>query len=452
MQDQQTYQYSMDHPTPPPQGHPTPQNGQKNRSGFWKYFLTALVTALFTFVLTASAGLILYFGLSGSGSLLPVTSTQLPLQDADNTETREALEKLSRIYTTISGNYYRELSDAEMIEAMANGLAGGLDSPYTMYFTAEQNQMLEESYSGEYSGIGAIVAMNPEGLIEIIELVEDGPAIEAGLQIGDVFVSVNEEDVTALPDVSTLAAMVRGPENTSVDLEMYRPISDERILVSPLRRKLESVSVRYHMLDDQIGYISISEFSKGVADHFIEAVDALQEQGATSLVFDLRNNSGGLADEVTDMLDYLLPEATIASFEGRMNGSPFRQTWESDSAMGVPADMKFVVLINPFSASASELFAGCLSDYDRAYLIGQQTFGKGSGTITFALPDGSAVNVTNFLYYLPNGESIEGTGLTPDLEVILPEEARIRSIMQLTLEEDTQLAAAVDWLNTAGNR
>jgi carboxyl-terminal processing protease len=260
--------------------------------------------------------------------------------------------------------------------------------------------------------------------------------------------SVNGEDVTALPDVSTLAAMVRGPADSSVEIEIFRPSESKRLTFNPVRRNIDNASVRSRMLNDNIGYISVSEFSKGVSEHFKEAVDQLQADGAQSIVFDLRNNSGGLADEVTDMLDYLLPELTLATLEGRMQGQKFSNSWESKAGMAVPEDMKFAVVVNEFSASASELFSGCLQDYDRAVLVGQQTFGKGSGTLTYPLSDGSAVTITNFLYYLPGGESIEGVGLVPDIEVQLPEEARVKSIAQLTEDEDTQLTAAIDYLES----
>jgi carboxyl-terminal processing protease len=423
---------------------PQPAGSGKPSSGVWKYVLTALISALFTFVITAALALVLFISF---GSMDKTGELNLRLHDQDEA-TMQAVDKLQRVYSYIYNDYYRELSDAEILEAMTAGLATSLDSPYTMYLTKEQNELIEESFSGEYSGIGAIVAMNTDGSIEITDLIENGPGIESGLQIGDIFMSVNGEDVTALPDVSTLAAMVRGPADSSVEIEIFRPSESKRLTFNPVRRNIDNASVRSRMLNDKIGYISVSEFSKGVSEHFKEAVDQLQADGAQSIVFDLRNNSGGLADEVTDMLDYLLPELTLATLEGRMQGQKFSNSWESKAGMAVPEDMKFAVVVNEFSASASELFSGCLQDYDRAVLVGQQTFGKGSGTLTYPLSDGSAVTITNFLYYLPGGESIEGVGLVPDIEVQLPEEARVKSIAQLTEDEDTQLTAAIDYLES----
>jgi carboxyl-terminal processing protease len=204
--------------------------------------------------------------------------------------------------------------------------------------------------------------------------------------------------------------------------------------------------VAYRKLTDDVGYIMVREFSHNVSQNFFLALKDLQKSGARHLVIDLRNNTGGMASEVIAMLDYLLPTATLATLKGREDGQFFESDWRSGEKVFVPETMRYAILINEITASASELFAGCLRDYDKAVLIGEQTFGKGSGTITIKLADGSAVNLTNFLYYLPGGESIEGVGLEPDEIVRLPEEVMGTSISKLTLEQDTQLFAALSAL------
>lgn len=229
---------------------------------------------------------------------------------------------------------------------------------------------------------------------------------------------------------------------------MYRPSESKDIKFTVIRKKIASVSVKSKMLTPTIGYVQIREFSAGVSQQFIAAMDSLQAQGAKNIVFDMRNDSGGLATEVIAMLDYLLPEGTIATIKGRKDGEPFAESWTSNAAMGVPATMRYAILTNGMTASASELFSGCLRDYDKAWLIGEQTFGKGSGTNSYNLADGSAVNITTFLYYLPKGSSIEEVGLTPDQPVTLPETSAGLSIYQMTLEQDTQLGAAISYLET----
>jgi carboxyl-terminal processing protease len=422
---------------------PAPAGGRGSAAS---YILTALVSILVTFALTLSAGAWIFLRWGHQLPQLGVVGGQLPLSFTDNETNAAALDKLRSVYQTLSDNYYKELSEPELIEAMTRGLVNEMDSPYTMYLDAEQTRQIAESMSGNYVGIGAIVAFNTNGLVEVTEVVPGGPAEDSDIRAGDLFLKVNGQSVEGLSDVNEIAVLVRGEAGTTVDLEMFRPSTRQTYTVSAVRRKIVSASVSHRMIDDQIGYVRISEFSTGVAEQFRLAVEDLKNQGAENLVVDLRNNSGGLAHEVIDMLDYLLPKAEIARIEGRNRGKPFRESWTSAPSQGVPPGMRYAVLINRYSASASELFAGCLRDLDYARLIGEQSYGKGSGTVTFDLSDGSSLNVTNFLYYLPAGDSIEGVGLQPDDLVTLPEATAGKSIPQLRDGEDTQLEAALEYL------
>ena len=431
-------------------GQPSPR-ANRRRSQVWKVFLAVTISVVLTAALTSGVWLLVLTGMQ----MMPWQKDPIETNPGDrlsmsfgyDASTEQALAKLQRVFQIINEDYVDDLTDAEMLEAMTRGLVNELGNPYTMYLTAEENAQIEESMSGNYSGIGAFVSLNKDGLVEVTEIIEDSPAEAAGLQIGDLFVAVDGTDVSGYKDITSVAVLVRGEEGTTVELELYRPSVGKNVVITATRRRITSASVSHRMLNETLGYIQIREFSQGVAKNFIAAVDDLKAQGAVHLVFDLRNNTGGMASEVIDMLDYLLPRGVIASIEGREGGKPFKSEWGSDKFMGVDPSMKYAILINDFSASASELFSGCLRDYDKAYLIGEQTFGKGSGTITYSLDDGSAVNVTNFLYYLPDGESIEGEGLAPHLEVILPEEVQWISINRMTLEQDTQLKAAIDYLS-----
>lgn len=423
----------------------TPAPPAKSKSQTWKYVLTAAISVLLTFTLTVGIGLAVLNSLN-TGIAGALSGDRLSISFINDPDTETALAKLQSVYQAVDDNFYQELTDAQMLEAMTRGLVDELGNRYTMYLTAEQNQQIEESMSGNYSGIGAFVGLNKDGLVEITEIIENSPAEEAGLQVGDLFMTVDGTDVTTMDDISSVAVLVRGEEGTTVDLVLYRPSLKDNVTLTATRRKITSASVSHRMLTEDIGYIQIREFSANVADNFIAAVEDLESKGASNLVFDLRNNTGGMADEVIQMLDYLLPEGVIATLSGRDNGKPFETSWDSGSSMGVPENMRYAILINSISASASELFSGCLRDHEKAYLIGEQSFGKGSGTITISLEDGSAINLTNFLYYLPGGTCVEGVGLTPQLVIALPEEALGISINRLTLEQDTQLSAAIDYL------
>lgn len=419
------------------------------KSHFWNYLLTVILT-----IAIIAGSLTIYYNTDkeGFGRLLGYDTGSSGSQNAmsfdSEAATATALAKLKTAFKILDEQYFKDITDAQMLEAMTSGLIDEIGSRYTRYLTAEQNAQLTETMSGAYVGIGATVSMNKDGLVEITEVIEGSPAETAGIHVGDLFIKVGDADVSAVKTVDQVAAKVRGTAGTTVDLVMYRPSESKDIKFTVIRKKIASVSVKSKMLTPTIGYVQIREFSAGVSQQFIAAMDSLQAQGAKNIVFDMRNDSGGLATEVIAMLDYLLPEGTIATIKGRKDGEPFAESWTSNAAMGVPATMRYAILTNGMTASASELFSGCLRDYDKAWLIGEQTFGKGSGTNSYNLADGSAVNITTFLYYLPKGSSIEEVGLTPDQPVTLPETSAGLSIYQMTLEQDTQLGAAISYLET----
>lgn len=439
MDNQTVYQHQS--PPPAPAGAP--------RSNIWKYLVTVLVTALVTFSLTAGGALVLMLVMTPDQQLPLATGSEgsLALRFEDDAETRDALSKLQSVFSHLQDDYYAEMSDAELIEAMTRGMVNEMDSPYTMYLTADQARQINESMTGRYSGIGAYVALDPDGIVAITDIVENSPAEAAGLMIGDLFYEVNGIDVSDYGDINAVAALVRGVEGTTVDLRLYRPSLGDFIDVTVERRMITTENVTSRMLTPLTGYIHIRDFSVDSGRHFIEAVQNLQQNGVLEIVVDLRHNSGGLASEVIAMLDYLLPETEIASLKGRADGKAYDEVWMSDADVGVPAEMRYAILVNEWTASASELFSGCLRDYGKAYLIGEQTLGKGSGTITQPLADGSAINITNFLYYLPNGESIEGVGLAPDLELALPDDLIGLPVNRIPEEKDVQLQAALDYFS-----
>ena len=388
----------------------------------------------------------LYAYMRGQGIISTGRQTSNIVSFATDEETVDAVQKLKDVLKLLGDNYYEKLTDAQILEAMTSGLVDEIGSRYTMYLTAEQNEQLSASMSGEYVGIGALVTINKNGLAEITEVLADSPAQAAGIHAGDVFIFVDDIDVTAIDAIEEVAVIVKGQAGTDVNLVMYRASEGRNIEFTVTRRKITNAALSYKMLDTGLGYVQIRDFSQGVAKQFEAAIKDLTAQGAEHIIFDMRNNSGGRADEVINMLDFLLPKSTIATVKGRSNGQEFSESWNSDAFMGVPESMRYALLINGNTASAAELFSGCLRDNGKGYLIGEQSYGKGSGTQTYQLADGSAINVTIFLYYLPGGESIEEIGLAPDLEITLPAEVAGLSISQLTIEQDTQLAEAIKYL------
>ena len=365
----------------------------------------------------------------------------------ENNDTIASVAKLKQVIKYLQDNYIEILSDRQILEAMANGLPNSLNNPYTYYLSAEDYTRNKESMSGKYVGIGCTVTHTVQGETVVIDVIQDSPAQIAGLKPGDVMISVDGENVQLTRDAEEIAAKVRGEEGTEVKIVVYRQSTDKTITLDIVRKTIKSQNVKYRMLDEKTGYLMIKAFANDVDIDFIKAMDDLQSKGAKNIIFDLRFNPGGNAQTMIEMLDYLLPEDTLlASIKGRESGKPFEIKWTTKENMKVPVTMKYAILVNEYSASASEFFSGCLRDHGKAVLIGKNTFGKGSGTSLYELSDGSAVNITMFKYYLPKGESIEGKGLKPDIEIELAENDKFTPIEQLTFDQDLPLKKALETL------
>lgn len=471
--------YGAEAPQPYPNNGPGMPYGQDavttekkyKRRCFWAVFLAVCLTATVTLLVTLGVGYVMYgeairehgggvrmpSASEASGSKTdPVTepgpstggaaSDGHSLTFTDDEGVEEAVRKLAEVYNLLQENYYQSYTDAEMIEHMMVGLIDHMGSPYTFYLTADENQAAEDSMSGEYTGIGAIVMQTDDDRYIVTDLVMDSPAEEAAVHIGDEIIAVDGDSVASVDNVAALADLIKGEEGTKVTITFYRESEDEELEKTITRRFMTNASVIYRMQTDRIGYIRLTEFSAHAAENFENAVNDLMSQGAEDLIIDLRNNGGGYANQCIDMLEVLLPPETVAVAKGRSDGDDFSEEWKTTKKASVPESMRFAILLNRYSASASELFSGALHDLGRATLIGEQTYGKGVGTITWSLPDGSALQVTNFEYFLPNGESINDVGLTPDIEAVIEGDAAGKPFTQLTLEEDVPLAAALDFL------
>lgn len=443
-------------PSPGPFQAPPP----KKRKLFWPLFLAVLLTASLTFVLTASAGYLFY------GDAIRASMGSRPGQTTDPSQPKdpeavkdgftltftdeegleEALDKFKTVYNLLQDNYYQAFNDAQMIDKMTEGLVNQMGSPYTFYLTPEYHETVEDSMKGEYYGIGAIVMRDRDGSYIVNDLIPGGPAEATGLFVGDIFVKVDGRDVSQFEELGELAAFVRGEEGSQVTLVVFRPVENREVTLRITRQKVTNVSVRYRILDQGVGYIHMTEFSDHAAENFEDALLDLMNQGAQHFVIDLRNNGGGYAHECINMLDVLLPPVTVATIQGREGGQAYEDEWKTRTAALVPDEMSFVILLNQYSASASELFAGALRDLGRAVIVGEQSFGKGVGTMMWQLPDKSAVQITGFEYFLPKGESIDEIGLTPDYKVELAPEVEVKAPNQRTLEEDTQLQKALELL------
>lgn len=344
-------------------------------------------------------------------------------------------EKLDTIQSYLDAYYLWDI-DPEMIEdGLASGLLSGIGDKYAKYYTKEEFDNLMEETSGSYGGIGISIMMNNDNTIEVYKVFSGTPADEAGIQVKDLIVEA--DGVREFEDLDELVSIVRGEEGTTVDLVIKR--GDQEIPMTVERKVIDMETVTYKMLDNKIGYIQLTEFDIISVEQFNTALDALEAEGMTSLILDLRDNPGGDYDTVISMADRVLPEGKITTVVDKQ-GTEKTETSDEEHQISIP----MVVLINENSASASELFTGAIKDYGIATIVGETSYGKGIVQSIFRLSDGSGLKFTTEEYLTPNGNHINGIGVTPDVEITIPEEAYEDG--ELTEEEDAQLQTAIEIL------
>ena len=348
-------------------------------------------------------------------------------------------QKTKEIETLINQYYLDEIDEQQIEDTMYTGLVAGLDDPYSVYYTEEELKTMEESTSGEYSGIGATLTQNPDTKeMSVVSCFENTPAEEAGLLPGDIIVGWNGSSVEGM-ELSELVSKIKTDPDEHLTLEIER--DGDTMEVELTRREVEIPTVESEMLHDQIGYIKLLEFDEVTAEQFRAALDQLEEQGMEKLIIDVRDNPGGVLQTVCDMLDELLPEGLIVYTEDK-DGN--KKEYTSDEAHQFTKPL--AVLTNENSASASEIFAGAIQDYSLGTIVGTTTFGKGIVQRIFYLSDGTGVKLTVAKYYTPKGHDIHKKGITPDVEVELDE--NLKNKITISHDEDNQLQKAIKILQS----
>lgn len=345
----------------------------------------------------------------------------------------KTVQKLNYLESLINEEYLEEKEEDSLREGLYAGLMSGLNDPYSTYYTAEQYKELNTSNEGSYVGIGAVLQKDKDGGAKIVQLYEGGSGEQAGLKKGDVLKAIDGEDVTE-KETSDIASMIRESDKDSVTLTIQRDEETKEIKVEI--RDVEIQTVSHEMLDDETGYIRISEFSEVTSNQYKKAFEDLQDKGMKKLVVDLRDNPGGLLTAVCDVLRQILPEGLIVYTEDK-NGKKEEEKCDGKSELAMP----LAVLVNGGSASASEIFAGAVKDYGIGTIVGTTTYGKGIVQTIQPLSDGSAVKITIAKYFTPKGNDINKKGIAPDVEAELSEDST--DWTELTHEEDTQFQAAL---------
>lgn len=346
--------------------------------------------------------------------------------------------KLEQLETLIEDRFIGEAESEALEDAAAEAMVKATGDRWSYYIPATEYEAYRERMDNAYVGVGITIQPEAEQGFRIVDVAVGGPAGEAGLQVKDLLVKVAGQDIREM-DASQVRDLVKGKTGTYVELTVLR--QEEELTLSVERRKVETPVATCQMLEDNVGLITIENFDSRCAEESIAAIEALRKQGAEKLIFDVRHNPGGFADELVDLLDYLLPEGDLfrtVRYDGKENVD------KSDADF---LDMPMAVLVNSGSYSAAEFFAAALREYEAAVVVGEQTVGKGYFQTTYRLQDGSAVSLSIGKYFTPKGVSLAETGVTPDVVISL-DETTAAELYYGTLEpkDDPQIQAAVDAL------
>lgn len=335
-------------------------------------------------------------------------------------------------YRFIETKYVNDTDDVKLIDGAIDGMVKSLNDPHSNYLSPKMYKTLMEQTEGSFAGIGVVMGMDNEQKIHIVGIMENSPGQKAGLQEGDEILAVDGVPVTQMA-FDEVAAHVRGQAGTDVVLTIMRDNTNQDITITRDNIKLKTVG--HKMLDNNIGYIQIVSFSEDTANEFNEAYNDLKNQGMKALVLDLRNNPGGLLTTCVEIAKKLVPKGEIVSIVDKQGN---KETYSS--SLEAP-EYPLAVLINKNSASASEILSGAIQDTKAGTIIGNTSYGKGSVQTILPMFEDDAVKLTIAKYYTPSGRSIDGTGITPDIEINLDENAT----------SDTQLNKALEILKAQLN-
>lgn len=407
------------------------KNLLKKGISIWLVVIIVLFTVILTFQLT-------YLGINNKYSKLMGEITL----DQNRYSKLAAVDQIFRTYGIV------EIDEKQLSDLIITGYVAGTGDRYANYYTAEEFAEIKSTEDGNFDGIGVTVIYNPEfAAIEIISVDPETPAEKAGLLPGDIIIYVNGKSVAELGYYGAIYE-IKGEPGTFANITIARKNGTvyDQIDMEVERAVITQKTVSYRMYEGdnslkKIGIISIQSFDLITSSQFFEAVDALTSQGAEAFVFDVRNNPGGDLDIICEILDHLLPEGPIVRI--------IFKTGEDEviSSDAEHIDMPMAVLTNRNTASAAELFSAAIKDYKLGKIIGTTTYGKGTAQFTVPLEDGSAVVLSLAKYNPPFSENYNGIGVAPDIEVDLPEELKTINRLKISDSDDTQLQAAISYLN-----
>ena len=319
----------------------------------------------------------------------------------------------------------------ELINAAVRGVVDSLGDKYADYFPRDEYNRILDSYSGTMSGIGIVVTVDDKGQVVIVKPIADSPAFKKGVKEGDIIIAVEGKDIKGMT-LETVLSLIRGKEGTDVNITVFRSSDNNNLDFKITRERFYVPNYYAEVLEGSIAYVQYIDFQENGAKQMEKELKKIIDGGAKGMILDLRNNLGGTVIDAVDLCDLFLDKGVIATVKGRSNN---KESFEEFSAKdGGYTEIPMIVLINGYSASASELTAGALKDNNRAVLVGEKSFGKGTVQVLERLSDGSGIKFTTAKYYLPSGVTIDGVGVQPDILVPLTPEDK----------EDLQLNRAIE--------
>ena len=332
--------------------------------------------------------------------------------ETESVANEKTTEKLGVLENTIKQYFWQDVDESTLEEGVYKGLLESLDDPYSVYYTHDELVQLQQQTEGIYYGIGAYISQDNEmGYVRVSKIIKNTPAEASGLQQDDYIYKVDGEDMQG-KDSSYVVGKIKGEAGTKVTITVVREGATDPIDIEVERQKIESPTVEYQMLDNDMAYIQITEFDLVTTEQFEEAYKQAQADGMKGLILDLRSNPGGNLSTVCDIARMILPKGLIVYTEDKYGK---REEYTCDGANQIKVPL--VVLTNGYSASASEILAGAVKDYGIGTLVGTTTYGKGIVQKVINLSDGSAVKLTVSNYFTPNGNNIHKIGIEPDVEV-----------------------------------
>ncbi len=397
----------------------------EKKQRIYKTIMLVILVAVITFIVTT---VMLYNKIGGNSG-----NVKYVMIGGDSSST----SLISRLKNVVDKYYLGDTDEQKMSESAAKGYIEGLEDEYSEYITAEEYAEFSQEIYGSFVGIGIYFGKNTNDEMMVVSTIENSAAEKAGLQSGDIITKVDDYEVTTDSTTSEVSAKIKGEEGTKVKMEILR--EGEKMTFEITRENVKLHYVKAEVLDNNIGYITVSSFDEGTADEFKNKLEELQSKNVKSLIIDLRNNGGGIVQEATQIADYLLDKDQKIIITKDKQGKEEITLSKEDKITDLPV----VVLVNGYTASSSEILASALKDNNRAKVVGTKTYGKGVIQNVYRLTDGSALKLTTHEYYTAIGNKINKLGITPTEDVELPDGVNVYNIPR---DKDTQLKKAIELL------